>query len=156
MSQNYTIQARDTRYYITSTPCDVDGQIVATADGSSGTVPQGATLTFNKAVNPNGGVTGLTVKGINGLYIALDPIVDSFRPEIQQNATTNHKLVWSTEPTNWQVDPTMTPFNGYYEIIPAGLDLYWYTEKAIGPIVQVKSGAEIKGTENQWTLAMVD
>ncbi|KAK0482292.1 hypothetical protein IW261DRAFT_1606225 [Armillaria novae-zelandiae] len=145
MSQNYTIQARDTRYYVTSSQCDVDGQIVATADGSGGTVPQGATLTFNKAVNPNGGVTGVTVKGINGLYIALDP-----------NATTDHKLVWSTKPTNWQVDPTATPFNGYYVIIPEGLDLFWFTDKNIGPIVQVKSGGQLAGTENQWTLAKVE
>ncbi len=41
MSQNYTAQSPATGYYITSTKCDVPGQIVATADGSSG-IPAGA------------------------------------------------------------------------------------------------------------------
>ncbi len=41
MSQNYTAQSPVTGYYITSTKCDVPGQIVATADGKDG-IPDGA------------------------------------------------------------------------------------------------------------------
>ncbi len=41
MPQNYTSQSLATKYYITSTKCDVPGQIVATADGS-GSIPDGA------------------------------------------------------------------------------------------------------------------
>ncbi|PBK70710.1 hypothetical protein ARMSODRAFT_1083741 [Armillaria solidipes] len=156
----YTAQARDTGYYITSTKCDIDGQIVATADGNGGAVPEGATLTFNKALEPIN-TTGVTIEGINGLYVALPPvfpsnssIVDSFQSRIQQNATSGSKLIWSTVATKWQVDVTSTP--GVYEIIPQGQDLYWFTDNAIGPIVQVKKGIEIHNTENQWTLKKCD
>ncbi len=41
MSHNYTAQSPVTGYYITSTKCDVPGQIVATADGKDG-IPDGA------------------------------------------------------------------------------------------------------------------
>ncbi|KAK0192159.1 hypothetical protein F5146DRAFT_1120107 [Armillaria mellea] len=49
----------------------------------------------------------------------------------------------------WQVDVTQT---GPYVIVPKGLDLYWYTGSDIGPIVEVKSGAQIVGTENEWII----
>lgn len=135
MIQNYTAQSPATGYYITSTQCDVPGQIVATADGKSG-IPAGATLTFSDALQP--AITDVTIKGINGLYVALPP-----------NPVSGSKLVWSSTPATWQVDVTKT---GPYVIVPKGLDLYWFTDNSIGPIVQVKSGAQIQGTENQWLI----
>ncbi|KAK0192179.1 hypothetical protein F5146DRAFT_1135934 [Armillaria mellea] len=161
MSQNYTYTAQgNTGYYITSTQCDVADQIVATANGNGGTVPAGATLTFNKPLQ-SVNTTDVTIKGINGLYVTLPPvflsnlsIVDSFQSQIQQNPKTGDKLIWSTEATNWVVDPTST--TDVYVVIPKGLDLYWFTDNTIGPIVQVKSGAQIQGKENQWTLKKVE
>ncbi|PBK98714.1 hypothetical protein ARMGADRAFT_1162001 [Armillaria gallica] len=139
MPQNYTSQSLATKYYITSTKCDVPGQIVATADGSGG-IPDGATLTFSQALQP--AITDVTIQGLSGLYIALPP-----------NAISGSKLVWSSTPATWQVNTTQT---GPYVIVPKGQDLYLYTGNDIGPIVQVKSGGQIQGKENHWTLAKVD
>ncbi|KAK0443783.1 hypothetical protein EV421DRAFT_1735515 [Armillaria borealis] len=150
MPQNYTSQSLATKYYITSTKCDVPGQIVATADGSGG-IPDGATLTFSQALQP--AITDVTIQGLSGLYIALPP-----------NAISGSKLVWSSTPATWQVNTTQT---GPYvlsvkrtvlsvRIVPKGQDLYLYTGSDIGPIVQVKSGGQIQGKENHWTLTNVD
>ncbi|KAK0232212.1 hypothetical protein EDD85DRAFT_956066 [Armillaria nabsnona] len=135
MPQNYTAQSSATGYYITSTRCDVPGQIVATADGNGG-IPDGATLTFSQALQP--AITNVTIQGVSGLYVALP-----------QGAVSGSKLVWSSTATTWQVDITQT---GPYVIVPSGQDLYWYTGKYIGPIVQVKSGAQIEDTENEWVI----
>ncbi|SJL13031.1 uncharacterized protein ARMOST_16468 [Armillaria ostoyae] len=138
MSQNYiyTAQSVQTRYWITSTEGDVAGQIVATANGTSG--PNLISLTFNKVLDPSGITTDVTIKGASGLYIAL--------PE---NATSGSKLVWSNDATNWQVDNT----SGVYEIFPAdGQDLYWMTDEATGPTVEVRKGSEVIEKENEWIL----
>ncbi|PBK70689.1 hypothetical protein ARMSODRAFT_89834 [Armillaria solidipes] len=94
MSQNYTAQSPATGYYITSTKCDVPGQIVATADGKGG-IPDGATLTFSQALGP--AITDVTIMGVNGLYVAL--------PE---NPVSGSKLIWSSKAATWQVDVTQT------------------------------------------------
>ncbi|KAK0482331.1 hypothetical protein IW261DRAFT_1562028 [Armillaria novae-zelandiae] len=143
MAQNYTAQSPATGYYITSTMCDVPGQIVATADGKGG-IPAGATLTFSKALQP--ATTEVTIKGLSGLYITLPPASLS---NPSTGAVSGSKLVWSSTPAIWQVDVTKT---GPYVIVPDGMDLYWFTDNSIGPIVQVKSGAQIKGTENEWII----
>ncbi|KAK0449545.1 uncharacterized protein EV420DRAFT_1483085 [Desarmillaria tabescens] len=155
MSQNYTAQSAETGYYITSTNSDVPGQTVATADGNGG-IPEGATLTFSKVVQSPSTVN-VTIKGINGLYFP-STLRSSTLSNLgyKQNAASGSELIWSSEPVNWQVDvaPASTEF---YEIIPAsGQDLFWVTGVQIGPIVQVRSGADIQRKENQWTLNKVD
>ncbi|KAK0215738.1 hypothetical protein IW262DRAFT_1465452 [Armillaria fumosa] len=139
MPQNYTAQSLATGFYITSTKCDVPGQIVATADGNGG-IPEGATLTFSQALQP--AITDVTIQGLSGLYITL--------PE---GSVSGSKLIWSSTPVTWQVNTTQT---GPYVIVPKGRDLYLYTGNDIGPIVQVKSGGQIQGKENHWTLTKVD
>ncbi|KAK0496398.1 hypothetical protein EDD18DRAFT_1353145 [Armillaria luteobubalina] len=139
MPQNYTARSYATGFYITSTKCDVPGQIVATADGK-GSTPEGATLTFSQALQP--AITDVSIQGLSGLYITL--------PE---GAVSGSKLVWSSTPATWQVNTTQT---GLYVIVPKGQDLYLYTGNDIGPIVQVKKGVEIRGQENHWTLTKVD
>ncbi|PBK98717.1 hypothetical protein ARMGADRAFT_1162004 [Armillaria gallica] len=134
----YIAKSVQTGYFITSTKSDVAGQNVATTDGN-GSIPEGARLFFDKPLNP-GNTTDVTIKGINGLYVAL--------PE---NATSGSKLVWSNDAVNWQVDMTSP---GVYEIIPKGQDLYWITDKE--PVVEVKDGKDIVENENKWSLTRID
>ncbi|KAK0215742.1 hypothetical protein IW262DRAFT_1465457 [Armillaria fumosa] len=140
MSQNYTYTAQSVEigYYIISTKDDKPDQVVATADGNGG-IPDGATLTFDKALGSI--TTDVTIKGINGMYVALP-----------KNATSGSKLIWSKDAANWQVDMTSP---GVYEIIPKGQDLYWITNQTVGQIVEVKDGKDIIGNENKWTLKML-
>ncbi|PBK70705.1 hypothetical protein ARMSODRAFT_955452 [Armillaria solidipes] len=79
MPQNYTSQSLATKYYITSTKCDVPGQIVATADGNGGIPTTSQTLTFSQALQP--AITDVTIQGLSGLYVALPPVFP-FNPSI--------------------------------------------------------------------------
>ncbi|PBK70709.1 hypothetical protein ARMSODRAFT_973993 [Armillaria solidipes] len=152
----YAVQSVQTGYYIISTEGDVAGQNVATADGNGG-LPAGTFLNFNKVLADN--TTDVTIKGASGLYVAL-PEVFSFTPSsstlsnlgYKQNATSGSKLVWSNDAANWQVDNT----SGVYEIFPEGQDLYWMTDKATGPTVEVKKGSEVIEKENKWTITRID
>ncbi|KAK0496395.1 hypothetical protein EDD18DRAFT_1105529 [Armillaria luteobubalina] len=138
MSQNYTYTAQsvETGYYIISTKDDKPDQDVVTADGNGG-IPDGATLTFDKAL---GSITEVTIKGINGIISNLG---------YEQNATSGSNLIWSKDAASWQVDMTSPDV---YEIVPKGQDLYWVTNQTIDPNVEVKDGKDIMDNENKWTL----
>ncbi|KAK0443786.1 hypothetical protein EV421DRAFT_1903374 [Armillaria borealis] len=149
----YAVQSVQTGYNIISTEGDVAGQNVTTADDAV------ARLYFDKVIVP-GNNPDVTIKGISGLYVAL-PEVFSFTPSsstlsnlgYKQNATSGSNLVWSNDAANWQVDETSP---GVYEIFPEGQDLYWMTDEATGPTVEVKKGSEVIEKENEWTLTRID
>ncbi|KAK0192162.1 hypothetical protein F5146DRAFT_1135917 [Armillaria mellea] len=135
-SYTYTIQSVETGYYVTSSP----EWRVGTVDGKDG-IPAGATLTFNKALEPGNNID-VTIKGINGKYAARTMHLPFPDP-----------VVWSPEAENWQIQLTSTP--EVYVIIPKGRDQYWYTNETYRGVA-LKAGSGVVRNENKWIIKKVD
>ncbi|KAK0192161.1 hypothetical protein F5146DRAFT_1189530 [Armillaria mellea] len=132
-SYTYTIQSVQTGYYIISASDNKFSQSIATVDGNGG-VPAGATLTFNKALEPGNNID-VTIKSINGLYAGWG-----------NNMPYPPPLAWSKDAVNWQVEMTSP---GVYVIIPKGQDLYWYTNKTMNRVT-LMAGKNVVENENKW------
>ncbi|KAF8703023.1 hypothetical protein AX14_014282 [Amanita brunnescens Koide BX004] len=128
----FIVSSVQTKYIIVSTGKEKSGDRVQTVPDSDKDLNTIVVTITPPPVSPN---DVSTVKGKNGLFIAVD------------SDKSGQYLVWSSKPFEWRFAPNGPP--GSLSISVPGVDLYWFDKShvGIGPHIVLKPGKDAQEHE---------